>query len=234
MRRKFPPRMSGERATQSVPRPSGIKDLNKRLQFSFHLHDNSFKQNSFSIKEMHKFVFLMKSVPPPPVRQLLNRLICHLSDIVRGPALLLWLELQYQYRVKLKRKIRTQNGRWRKCSCDRVVEHITSDRPSLQLQMHSVGQNSSTTADEVAVPSTDVMHYGLPAQMIHDKKAACVIWGVKTGISLNYYYRDGEACICCAIKSNGGRGKRGGNATFFSTNLLQMPMEALEQLFSLL
>lgn len=73
--------------------------------------------------------------------------------------------------------------------------------------MHSVGQNDSTTADEVPAPFTDVMHYGLPAQMIHDKKAACVIRGVKTRISLNYYYGEDEASICCAIKSNEGEGK---------------------------
>lgn len=88
------------------------------------------------------------------------------------------------------------------------MEHIASDRPSSLLQMHSVGQNDSTAADEVSAPSADVMHYGLPAQMIHDKKAACVIRGVKTGISLNYYYREGKASICGAIKPNEGGGKR--------------------------
>lgn len=113
------------------------------------------------------------------------------------------------------------------------MEHIASDRPSPPLQMHSVGQNDSTTADEVPAPSADVMHYGLPAQMIHDKKAACVIRGVKTGISLNYYYREAEASFCWAIKSNEGGGGKGGNATFFPTNLLQIPIRALEQLFSL-
>lgn len=42
----------------------------------------------------------------------------------------------------------------------------------------------------------DVMHYGPRAQMIHEKKRAHmhVIWGVKTGISLNYYYGEGEVC----------------------------------------
>lgn len=99
------------------------------------------------------------------------------------------------------------------------MEHITSDRPSSPLQMHSVGQNDSTTADEVPAPSSDVMHYGLPAQMIHDKKAACVIPGVKTGISLNYYYRESEASFCCAIKSNEGGGKRVETPPFFTTNL---------------
>lgn len=99
-------------------------------------------------------------------------------------------------------------GHRKKSSSHRAVEDIASDRPCSPLQMHSVGQNDSTAADEVPAPFADVMHYGLPAQMIHDKKAACVIRGVKTGISLNYYYREGEASICCAIKSNKGGGKR--------------------------
>lgn len=90
--------------------------------------------------------------------------------------------------------------------------------------MHSVGQNDSTTADEVPAPSADVMHYGLPAQMIHDKKAACVIRGVKTGISLNYYYRDGEASIFCAIKSNEGGGKGVETLPFLSRIFNKYPL----------
>ena len=71
----------------------------------------------------------------------------------------------------------------------------------LLLKMHFVRRkNCSATAEEVLWAYVDVMHYGPQAQMIHEKKGTCVIWGVRTGISLNYYYREGETCIRCAIK----------------------------------
>lgn len=69
------------------------------------------------------------------------------------------------------------------------------------LKMHFVRQNYSISAEKVLRAYVDVTHYGLPAQMIHNKKGTFVSFrGVKTVISLNYYYREGKTCIWCAIK----------------------------------
>lgn len=70
----------------------------------------------------------------------------------------------------------------------------------LLLKMHVVSQNYSLSAEEVLRGSVDVLHYGSQAQMIHGGKKVTHACQLKTGISLNYYYREGNMCSLCTIK----------------------------------
>lgn len=92
----------------------------------------------------------------------------------------------------------------------------------LLLKMHFGRQTSSQTTEEVLRAHVDVMHYGSWAQMIHEKRAHMhVICRVKSGISLNYYYREGETCILCAIKLCQ---NNIGNTAFFSAIVLKIAL----------
>lgn len=63
---------------------------------------------------------------------------------------------------------------------------------------------ASLTAEDLLRACVDLMCFVPRAQMIHGKKRAHmhVICGVKSGISLNYYYRENETCILCVMKWN--------------------------------
>ena len=67
----------------------------------------------------------------------------------------------------------------------------------LMLKMHFVSQNYHLSAEEVPRAGVDAMHYGLRAQMIHEKKGthACHLWSKNWDFSELLLER--EKLVCC-------------------------------------